>query len=103
MKDIFSLQLNSPIRIKNPSPCNTPHKTSDIQQTDSKTLLSDFVTEFHRNHRYKPIVPQTYFRRFQDMDYQTIQKIIMAILLVGELIVGSGGDNTPKGKNDTWF
>lgn len=30
------------------------------------------------------------------MDYQTIQKIIMAILLVGELIVGSGGDNTPK-------
>ena len=37
------------------------------------------------------------------MDYQTIQKIIMAILLVGELNVGSGGDNTPKGKNDTWF
>lgn len=37
------------------------------------------------------------------MDYQTIQKIIMAILLVGELITGSGGNKPPKSNDDSWF
>lgn len=36
------------------------------------------------------------------MDYQFFQKVVMAILLLGELIVGSGG-NPPKDKNNTWF
>ena len=37
------------------------------------------------------------------MDYQTIQKIIMAILLVGELITGSGDSKPPKSNDDSWF
>lgn len=37
------------------------------------------------------------------MDYQTIQKIIMAILLVGELITGSGSNKPPKSNDDFWF
>lgn len=37
------------------------------------------------------------------MNFQILQKILSAILIIGELVSGSSNGKDTKSKNDSWF